>query len=267
MQLRDKRILLTGAGGGIGRELAPLLLDAGARLCLTSRSDASAASMAHHVHTHRDRVLVVRADVTFAADRERLVERMRAEFGGIDILVNLAGALDFGLFADAQPAMIPRLLAVNLEAPMQLAHAVLPAMLSQGSGRIVNIGSIFGSIGYPGFASYSATKFALRGFSQALRRELHGSGVSVTYVAPRAVRTAFNPVELHLMAADGLMHMDDPLWVAEQIVRAIESGRPEVYLGQPESFFARLNALLPGMVDRGLRKVVPSIARFARGAA
>ncbi|MBU6246224.1 MAG: SDR family oxidoreductase [Xanthomonadaceae bacterium] len=267
MSLKDKRILLTGAGGGIGRTLAPLLLDAGARLGVTSRSDASAASLAHHVHTHREHTLVVQADVTSAGDRGRLVDRMRERFGGIDILVNLAGALDFGLFADTQPATIPRLLAVNLEAPMQLTHAVLPAMLAQGSGQIVNIGSIFGSIGYPGFAAYSATKFALRGFSQALRRELRGTGVSVSYVAPRAVRTAFNPIELHLMAADGLMHMDDPLWVAERIVRAIEAGRPETYLGQPESFFARLNALLPGAVDRGLRKVVPSIAKFARGAA
>jgi short-subunit dehydrogenase len=169
------------------------------------------------------------------------------------------------MFSDVQSAMIPRLLAVNLEAPMQLARDVLPDMIAQGHGQIVNIGSMFGSIGYPGFATYSATKFALRGFSQALRRELRGSGVAVTYVAPRAVRTAFNPTELHLMAAEGLMHMDDPLWVAEGILRAIEGRRSEVYLGYPESFFARLNAVFPQLVDRGLRKVVPAITRFARG--
>lgn len=190
---------------------------------------------------------------------------MHGAFGGIDILINLAGLLDFGMFSQVHPPMIPRLLAVNLEAPMQLAHSVLPGMLAQGHGQIVNIGSMFGSIGYPGFATYSATKFALRGFSQALRRELRGTGVAVTYVAPRAVRTAFNPTELHRMAAEGLMHMDDPIWVAQGILRAIEDRRSEVYLGHPESFFARLNAVFPALVDRGLRRVVPSIARFARG--
>lgn len=266
MDLKDKRILLTGAAGGIGRDLTTRLLNAGARLCMVSRTDASAASMLRMVASHRGQALVLRADVTSAVDRARMLERIQIEFGGIDILANLAGLLDFGMFGDMPPQMIPKLLAVNLEAPMQLAHAVLPGMIAQGHGQIVNIGSMFGSIGYPGFATYSATKFALRGFSQALRRELRGTGVTVTYIAPRAVRTSFNPVELHLMAAEGLMHMDDPMWVADGIVRAIRTRRDEAYLGYPEAFFARLNAIFPKLVDRGLRKVVPSIARFARSA-
>ena len=102
------------------------------------------------------------------------------EWGGIDILINLAGVLDLRRFQDSDPANVSRLLAVNLEAPMLLTREVLPGMLQRGHGRIVNVGSMFGSIAFPLFASYSATKFALRGFSRALRREL------VSYVQGRA---------------------------------------------------------------------------------
>lgn len=161
--------------------------------------------------------------------------------------------------------MIPRLRVVNLDAPMQPTHAVRPSMLDQGSSQIVNIGSMFGSIGYPDFASYSATTSALPGVSTALRRELRGTGVTVSYVALRAARAAFNPVELRLRVAQGLKPMDDPPSLAEKIVRAIETERSQTYPGQTQSWFARLTAPLPWAVDQGLRNGVPSIAKFARG--
>lgn len=265
MTLQGKRVLLTGAAGGIGHDLSEALAAKGARLCLASRSEASIASLQHLVSSRGMDAIVVQADVTDAWARGQLVKRMLAAYAGIDVLINLAGVMDFQLFSESSAESIPRMLQVNLEAPMQLIREVLPGMLARGSGHIVNIGSMFGSIGYPGFATYSASKFALRGFSQALRRELVDAGIAVTYVAPRAVRTPFNPVAVHVMAARGMMHMDEASWVAARIVKAIEQEKDEAYLGFPESFFARVNALLPRVVDRSLRKVMPSIARFARG--
>ena len=135
-------------------------------------------------------------------------------------------------------------------------------MINQGHGRIANIGSMFGSIGFPCFAAYSASKFAIRGFSQSLRRELAGTGVGVTYVSPRAVKTPFNPPVIHRMAELGMMNMDEPQWVAQKIVRAIEKRKNEVYLGFPESLFARINALLPRMVDGAIVKQVPTLIAF-----
>ncbi|MFC5527077.1 SDR family oxidoreductase [Rhodanobacter ginsengisoli] len=265
MNLQGKRILLTGAAGGIGRELARELAQRGARLCLVGRTDASMASLRHLIDRNSMDAVVAQADLTDAHARERVLQLMQSTCNGLDVLINLAGLMDFQLFGASDPAMIPRMLQINLLVPMQLTREVLPGMLAQGSGRIVNIGSMFGSIGYPGFATYSASKFALRGFSQALRRELSDTGIGVTYVSPRAVRTPFNPHAVHAMAAEGMMHMDEPVWVATRIVRAIEQERNEAYLGFPESFFARLNGLWPGVVDRSLRKVVPAVARFARG--
>lgn len=262
MNLNAKRILLTGAAGGIGRLLSALLAARGARVCLVDRDQAAVDALA--IDFPAAAALAVAGDITRAEDRSAIIARMQETFGGVDVLINLAGILDFKRFHESDPATLQRILQVNVEAPMQLVHAVLPKMIAQGSGRIVNIGSMFGSIGFPCFAVYSASKFALRGFSQALRRELSGAGVGVTYISPRAVKTPLNPEVVNLMAERGMMRMDDAQWVAGEIVRAIEKDRDEAYLGFPEKLFARINAILPGVVDQGIAKQVPEILAFAR---
>jgi short-subunit dehydrogenase len=262
MHLESQRILITGAGGGIGQELCAQLAARRARLCLLDRNQDLLATLEQDLKTFPTEVLTAQADMTRAAERERAVNMMTQAWGGIDILINLAGVMDFVRFDEQDPGMIQRLLQVNVEAPMQLTRYVLPQMIERGRGRIVNIGSMFGSIGFPCFSAYSASKFALRGFSQALRRELAGSGVGITYVSPRAVRTPFNPPVVHRMAELGLMHMDDPQRVVKNIVRAIEKEKQETYIGFPESLFARLNAILPGIVSRAINKQVPTLISF-----
>jgi short-subunit dehydrogenase len=264
MQLTSKRILITGAAGGIGKRLCALLAGRSARLGLLDRSPSAVAALIRDARDLPTESVVIRGDITNAEDRRIAVKQMNNAFGGIDILINLAGILDFRPFAEADPGMLAKVLQINVEAPLLLTREVLPQLTAQGSGRIVNIGSMFGSIAFPCFAAYSASKFAVRGFSQALRRELSGTGVGVTYVAPRAVRTAFNPAVIHHMAERGLMRMDDVHWVATRIAKAIEQERDEVYLGFPESLFARINALLPRLVDRSLNKQVPTLIEFTR---
>ncbi len=266
MKLKYKRIVITGAGGGIGHILTEELAAREARLCLlVRRHDHAQDPMNVREAPEADMPLVISCDITRADRREAALNAVERAWGGVDVLINLAGVMDFKPFQEEDPAMLQRMIQVNLEAPMQLARAVLPGMIERGHGRIVNVGSMFGSIGFPFFAAYSATKFALRGYSQALRRELAGTGVGVTYVSPRAVNTPFNPPVVHEMAARGMMHMDEPQPVAEAIVRAIEKDRAEAYLGFPESLFARINALLPGLVDRALVKQLPGLAQYATG--
>ena len=151
-----------------------------------------------------------------------------------------------------------------MTATLQLTHLLLPLLREQPRALLVNLGSTFGSIGYPGFATYCASKFALRGFSEALRRELADTHIKVLYVAPRATRTAMNSVEVVAMNDALKVSMDDPQAVAAQIVQAIMAEREELYLGWPEKLFVRLNSLLPRLVDQALRKQLPVIKRFAR---
>jgi short-subunit dehydrogenase len=263
MDLHNQRILLTGAGGGIGSLLSQQLAARGARLCRLVRSVSPGDSAASLTMEQGGQVLTLACDITRSNQREHTLQTLQQAWGGVDILINLAGVLDFKPYQDMDPAMLHRMIEVNVEAPMQLVNAVLPGMLERGHGRIVNVGSMFGSIGFPFFAAYSATKFALRGFSQALRRELAGTGVGVTYVSPRAVNTQLNPPIVHQMAAKGMMNMDEPGPVADAIIKAIENESSEAYIGFPESVFARINAVLPGLVDKALAKQTPELLEHA----
>ena len=140
----------------------------------------------------------------------------------------------------------------------------LPLLKQADSAMVVNVGSTYGSIGYPGYASYCATKFALRGFSEALRRELADTRVSVLYVAPRATRTSMNSAAAQALNVALKANVDDPQAVASAVVHAIAGDRRELYLGWPERFFVFLNHLLPALVDAALRRQLPVIKRHAR---
>ena len=261
--MQHKRVILTGAGGGIGSQLVALLYAAGTRLSLV---DLNAAALQQLQQTHgAERIHTVVADITRREERARIVDETQQRYGGIDILINAAGINPFGVFSAQEETLVEKTIEINLLAPMLLARAVLPVMLAQGSGQIVNVGSTFGSIGFAWFSAYSASKFALRGFSQALRRELVDTGIAVSYVAPRAVRTALNSSQVYDMAKVVRMKMDDPEAVARQILRAIRHRRKECYIGFPESLFVRINALLPGLVDRALRGQNRTARVFAAG--
>lgn len=264
MNLEGCRILLTGASGGLGSAIAEALAAKGAHLALAGRRRDALDTLARRLRTLPAQIHIVEGDITDSAQRHDMVETARQQLGGIDVLINNAGAMEFTLYAEQEPANIERLLQTNLLGPMLLTRMVLPHLLVQGCGRVVNIGSTFGSIGFACFTSYSASKFGLRGFSEALRRELEGSGVGVTYVAPRAARTAINNGAVMAMAREVKMNMDPPQVVAQAVVRALQQDRDEAYVGFPESFFARLNALLPRLVDRALRGQNAVMRRYAQ---
>jgi short-subunit dehydrogenase len=141
---------------------------------------------------------------------------------------------------------------VNLIAPVILTQAVLPKMKARGRGHIVNIGSTFGAINFAHFATYSSSKAGLQGFSEALRREIDGQGIDVTYVAPRAVKTPLNTEKVMQFAAITKMNMDSPEYVVAKIIEAISARKKDVYIGFPESLFVRINAIFPAVVDKAL---------------
>jgi short-subunit dehydrogenase len=254
MNLRGAKVLLTGAGGGIGLATATRLAESGALLALVGRDaerlDAAAAATARQGVQARTFAF----DLAAGEGHAELVARIHAALGGLDLVINNAGVSSFCALAEEDPARIEAIVRTNLVAPVLLARAALPGMIAQRRGRIVNVGSVYGSIGFAYFSAYSASKFGLRGFSEALRRELAGTGVGVTYVAPRGVRTDMNPAAVYRMSEQVKMQFDPPEAVADAIAGAIERERAEVYVGGPEGFFARLNGLLPRVVDRALRR-------------
>ena len=250
--LNEQRIILTGATGGIGSELAKQLLSKGAKLGLVSRSQEKLEHLASELGKHEN-VCLIAVDIASDEGRQMIIDRMQECFNGYDMLINTAGIMDYTSFQTQSDERIEAIMQTNVLAPMLLCKKVLPYMLSQNKGHIVNIGSTFGSIGFAWFTSYSTSKFALRGFSQSLRRELADTPIKISYVAPRAVKTSLNSSAVYDMANEVKMNMDEPNQVAKQIIRAIIKDNKEKYLGFPESLFVRINAILPGVVDKATR--------------
>lgn len=252
MNFDGARVLLTGASAGIGRCLALELSRRGAHLALVARDERRLATVSSEVCARGGTALAFPFDLTCSDRYPELVSRIVASLGGITVLVNNAGISSFSTFPAESPETIERLIDVNIRAPLLLTHAVLPHLLQQRAGHIVNIGSILGSIAFPHFTAYSMSKYAVRGFSEALRRELHGTGVRVSYIAPRTTATTMNGSVVRAFMRRTGAAIDTPQAVARTIAHAIEQEKCETFIGRPEGLFVRLNALLPRLVDRAL---------------
>jgi len=258
-------ILLTGAAGGIGSTIAEYFATSGCQLLLTDIDKNRLADLAARL---RDQYGInaepVPADITRETDREQLLSTAREM--RVDVLINNAGYNRFGLLADIGDGDIERIFSINVIAPVLLCKAMIPWFSTLDSAHIVNIGSIFGSLGYAGFASYSASKYSLRGFSEALRRELANTSIKVHYLAPRAIKTAFNEPAVNSMNAELGVAMDIPDVIPCAIERMLETGKSELYIGRPERYFVKLNALFQRLVDKGLAGQLQTIQRYARSA-
>ncbi len=263
MSIQGQHILITGAAGGIGRELVQKLAELGGVLILVDRDISKLQGIYEEVISNRCQVHIVPCDL-LAPNAAQFLVTMAIEFTGhVDMVINCAGLAGFGLFEKQTVEQMEMLWRINLLVPMQLAKALIPQMVARGKGRIINIGSVFGSIGFAYFTNYSASKFGLRGFSEALRRELEGTGVSVTYIAPRYTKTALNEGAVSLMADAVGMNSDEPELVATHIVKAITANATDYYIGWPESLFVRINSIFPRLVDLALRKQNRKTHEFA----
>jgi short-subunit dehydrogenase len=261
MQITGKHIVLIGASGGIGAAVAQALDAAGALLLLVARDAAQLKRLRNNLRGHQHQIAAV--DITTAAGREELLDTARAF--SADVLINNAGSGQLALLDDIDDADIERLIAVNLTAPMLLCRAFVPLLRERREAVIVNVGSILGSIGFAGSTAYCASKFGLRGFSEALRRELADTSIRTIYFAPRATDTALNSSAAQAMNKALGNAVDSPDHVAAQLLKALaKPTRAHHFLGWPEALFVRLNSLLPALVDRAVRKQLTTIRHHAQ---
>lgn len=267
MNLRDKRVLVTGATGGIGRELVASLIEQDAHVLLSGRDHATLQHFANYIDDDLSHTAVFAADLSRPQDRAALCSFAARWRGGIDVLINNAAIAGFNLLQDETAGSIDGALTTNLLAPIDLCRQLVPHLTARPEAHIVNIGSVFGHIGFAANSVYCATKFGLRGFSESLRRELADSNVQVHHFAPRATRTDFNTRAVDAMNAALGNASDDPNDVATAIVRALREDRPERIFGWPEKLFARINAILPRVVDAALRDKLKTVQSYAKDAA
>jgi 3-oxoacyl-[acyl-carrier protein] reductase len=190
MSLAEKVALVTGGSRGIGEAVARRLADEGAAVTLCARHSEAAGEVAKAIEARGGRALAVAADVGSPPDADRLVAACLDRFGRLDILVNNAGIARDGLALRMKDEDWEEVLAVNLTGAFRCARAVLRAMLKQKQGgRIINIGSVVGSMGNVGQANYVAAKAGLIGLTKALAREVASRGVTVNAVSPGFIET------------------------------------------------------------------------------
>ena len=262
MDLAGRTVVLTGASGGIGTPLCKAMVEAGASVLAVGRNQPRLAELVRQLPAGR--VETVLADVATAEGRHHLLQVAGRHHPAPSVLVIGHAQGAFGLFDQQDPAQLERMLHTNLVSSMLLVHAMLPALRQQGPASVVVIGSTFGSIGYPGHAAYSASKFGLRGLMEALAREHADTDVRFQYLAPRATRTAFNTPAVEALNAALKVTADAPDDVARRLLQSIVRGDTRRQLGWPEKLFARINGALPSLVDRSLRGQLPVIRRHAQ---
>lgn len=244
MELAGRTALLTGATGGLGRAIAGALAERGASLALSARGADALAALAAELPGEGHRVLP--ADLAEPGAAERLA----AEAGEIDVLVANAGLPGAGLLTDFTAEEVRRALRVNLEAPMLLAQALLPALLERDSGHLVFVASLAGKAANPRSSIYNATKFGLRGFALGLRIDLAGSGVGVSLVSPGFIREAGMFADSGAKPPPG-MGTAQPAQVGDAVVEAVERNKVEIAVAPPQQrALAHLGLASPSMAVR-----------------
>ncbi len=247
-------ILVTGASSGIGEAVARLFAQEGYRVSMGARRLERLQAIAHDIESAGGQSVAVQSDLTIFEDIQRLVTTTLDHFGQIDVLLNNAGFGRIKWLEELDPAAdIQAQIQINLIATILVSREVLPHMIQRKSGHIINMGSMGGLVASPTYTIYSASKFGVRGFTEALRREVGVYHVHVSGIYPGAVNTEFKehagidrktgrttPARLRLESED----------VAQAVLSLVRRPRREVIIPWQMRLTVWMNTLFPGLVDR-----------------
>jgi len=248
-QLKDKYILLTGGSRGIGPVIAEALAKRGAHIALAARSEEGLSTVAEPLCGLGVQILTVPVDLAQATQRDELIVKVLDKFDRIDILINNAGLETEGAFMNLSWETIHETIEVNLATPMALTHMLLPQMISQKSGHIVNIASIGAKSGAAYAATYCGTKAGLAEWTRGLRLELADTGVHFSTIFPGYI-TQVGMFARFGMTPPRIIGSCSPAQVSKAVVDAIEHNKLEVLVNsRPLRLFFMLNELAPSLGD------------------
>ncbi|MBK9780932.1 MAG: SDR family NAD(P)-dependent oxidoreductase [Anaerolineales bacterium] len=256
MDIKDKVVIVTGASSGIGAAAALEFGREGAKVVLAARRFERLQAVAHEIELMNTgaQALVVRTDISKFEDIERLVNQTLAAFGRIDVLVNNAGFGRLDWLEKLDPMEdIKGLMDVNVMGLIQTTRQVLPVMIRQRSGSIINMCSISGLVGTPTYTIYSASKHAVHGFSEALRREVEPWGIHVSLLYPGGVKTEFAQragIKRKTNASTPNFMVLTAEQVGKAVVKLVRHPRRMWIMPWLWGFTVSLNRFLPGLVDR-----------------
>jgi short-subunit dehydrogenase len=255
-ELKDRTAVVTGAASGIGRAIAAALARRGCHLALADIDDAALEGTAEEIAASGVRISRHHLDVADTAAVAALPQQVTAKHPGVDVLVNNAGVALFGTFEQVTAGDFEWLFAINFWGVVRMTRAFLPLLHEREEARLVNMSSVFGLIAPPGQTAYSASKFAVRGFSEALRHELTMTRIGVTVVHPGGVATSIvknarRSASVAEAEAEGRRESFEsflrlpPEAAGEIIVRGIENRKARVLVGSDAKRIALIERLRP----------------------
>jgi short-subunit dehydrogenase len=256
--LRGLRVLITGASQGIGRALALAAAERGSRVLAAARSQPLLNELAAEAKGRGLTIETVAADVTSPEDRLRMADAAVRHFGGLDVLVNNAGIGATGHLLDCGSERLRKIMEVNFFGLTETTRVLLPLLRQGNRPAIVNISSVAGKRGLPARSEYSASKFAVQGFSEAIRAELAKDGIDVLVVSPGLTQTNFSKNMLEQKARMPMDHMRGMTseQVAQATLRAIARGKKETTLTFQGKLILFVSRFFPRIADRFARKTV-----------
>jgi NADP-dependent 3-hydroxy acid dehydrogenase YdfG len=238
ISLSGKVVAITGAARGIGRATAGALVSEGARVAIGDLDLPLAERTAAELGGD---TVAFELDVTRRDSFDRFLEQVEGALGPLDVLINNAGIMPLGPFVEEDDATTRRMVDINLYGVIFGMKLALPGMLERGSGHIVNIASQAGKAGYPGGATYSATKHAVVGLSEAVRAETYETGIEITCVMPVVVNTE---LAAGVVEARGMKTVE-PEDVAAEIVDALKRRRFDVHVPRSAGVIGKIVGVLP----------------------
>jgi NADP-dependent 3-hydroxy acid dehydrogenase YdfG len=249
--LAGKVVAITGGARGIGRATASALIEQGARISIGDIDASLAERTAQELGAG---TVGLPLDVTDRSSFESFMRQTESALGPLDVLINNAGIMPIGPFVEETDATAKRMIDINLHGVIYGSKLALDRFLPRGRGHLVQIASAAGKAGFPGGATYCATKHAVVGLSEAIRAETHGTGIDVSVVMPVVVNTELGS---GLPKTRGFKAMQ-PEDVANAIVEALQTGRFEVFVPKAMSGMVRFNALMP-------RRTMEAVNRLLKG--
>jgi len=257
-KLEGLRILVTGASQGIGRALCVVAAKKGCRVLAAARSQPLLDELAAEIRAAGGTVATVVADVTRPEDREAMVAAAKEHFGGLDVLVNNAGIGATGHFMDSDPQILRTIFETNFFGLTETTRVFLPLLKQGVTPAIVNISSVVGKRALPARSLYSSSKFAVAGFSEAIRAELAKDGIDVLVVSPGLTQSNFSKNMLEQKARMPMDHMRGMTSeeVAEATMKAIAKGKLDTTLTRNGKLLVLVNRFFPWIVDFFAKKKV-----------
>jgi len=250
--IQGSRAIVTGASSGIGRAVAAELYRQGAEVVVTARREERLQELIDEIGKPTRKMIAVAGDVTDRTLRQRLLETAIQELGGLDILINNAGIGGVGPFAEAEEDRLRKIMEVNFFAPLELIRLAIPELRHSAKPIITNVGSVLGHFAVPKKSEYCASKFALHGFTDALREELAVEGIDVLLVSPSTTESEFFQRVIDRPPGKappwGPFRMS-PEKVARRTVRAIRGGRREIILSASGKLGVWMDRFFPGLLS------------------